>query len=229
MIHHRKRTQLAYLTTLLGIGVLAVALNAFLQRQPALSPNANAVVANEAAPTQPTETKTAAAVNKTPEASKTPASTTVAPTPASDQPASLSGSEVAYPSGPKLVIPSPWVYSFSTENGVSVLNFGTQQFSESNPYNASMKTDASGYFGPETIAPSEAAGPLTNEQTVTLAGGGEATIRTYSTQIGEDILNQYVANITVNGQTYSAIFYTDTTNADHIDRFTKLVGSVTSP
>jgi|GEM_PF-6301740 len=230
MIHHRKRTKFAFLLSMLGIAVLVVSTNAFLRQKKNEDPTNQTAVDSSTPPTTVSDnsTTTAAAVSGNDTATP-PTQPTSEEVTAANPPAEVAGSEVVFPGGPKLIVPTPWVYSYSLENGTEVLNFGTQQFSESNPYSAALKADASGYFGPETVAPTEAIGPQSNEQKITLTDGSEAVVRTFSADIEGSVLDQLVATVPWDGRIYSAIFYTSANNTDQIERFSQLIKTVTKP
>lgn len=227
MLHHRKRTKIAFITSLLGIAVLGMATNAFLREKTAQNSDASDSVADQPAPQttsdtvkstttpdQQTETNTAASVQQESAAQPT------------ESQQSVDGVAVTYPNGPSLIVPTPWLYSFSTENGVATLNFGTQNFSRDNPYAATMRADAFGYIVPEESAPTEAIGALLDEQTVTTKSGEAVVIRRYSTLVGDATLVQAVATFTSGTSHYTAIFYTDIGNDNQLVLFTTLIASV---
>lgn len=228
MIHHRKRTKIAFLLSIIAIVVLAVATNGVLQQK-------NTPMSYKNQPTTPStntvtnETVSEAASVKSPSSEEITTIQEPDVSPPPEQPAAATGSEVLYPSGPKLTVPTPWVYSFTTENSGTVLNFGTQQFTESNPYNSTLIADASGYFGPESITPTEAIGPLSDEQIIPLTTGGEVTVRTFTADVQGTVLDQVVAVISWNGQMYGAVLYTAAQNTDQVSRFMQLVGSIANP
>lgn len=233
MLHHRKRTKLAYLLTFVGILVLAMATNAFLQQDD----GAQDQIASESSKTEiagiggdeeglPSTITTGSNVSADPapdsagtEVQSDGATTTAA----------VEGESVVYPGGPTVVIPSTWHYAFSSENGVNVLSFGTQNFTPESPYSATMQSDASGYIVPSTAAPSEAVGPLVDEKTVRTQSGQEVNIRTYATAIDDVVLNQSIATFTVGETSYAALLYADSTNTEQHERFILLLQSISSP
>ena len=226
MLHHRKRTKVAFITSMLGIAVLGVATNAFLREKMTQDGDTRAVVAEQSTPDVAANTTQAASVTE--KKSETVAASVqqdAAKEPTETQ-KTVSGVAVTFPDGPSLTVPTPWLYSVTTENGVVTLNFGTQNFSPENPYAATMRADAFGYIVPEESAPTEAIGTQLDEQVVTLQSGDTVTIQRYSALVGDVTLVQAVATFPSGTTRYTAIFYTDINNDNQLTLFTDLISSV---
>lgn len=233
MARHRRRRTAALLLALVGVGVLAVATNRFLltKKEPktealatsvpvAASDTGVSASSSPAAANTPTKTDTKTTSNTAaavPPATST-ASVTVAPT----------GNKVGLPDNISVVMPNGWVYSNTDEGGVWSFNFGNKQFSQESPYDPAIKEDASGYLGPDSLAPSEAAGPQTDSTTVSLSDSQTIIVKTYSTVVGDNTVDQLMANFTLKGKSYVAVLYTNDANSEQKQRFIELVRSIVS-
>lgn len=226
MLHHRKRTKVAFITSIFGIAVLGVATNAFLREKMVQDGDTKEVITEQSTPLiEDDMTQTVTDTEKQSETVAASVQQDAAEEPAEAQ-KTVSGVAVTYPDGPTLTVPTPWLYSFTTENGVVTLNFGTQNFSPENPYSATMRADAFGYIVPEESAPTEAIGTQLDEQTVTLQSGDAVTIQRYGALVGDTTLVQAVATFPLGTARYTAIFYTDIGNDNQLTLFADLIASV---